>query len=255
MYRPRIIPILLLKNNGLVKTKKFDKKNARYIGDPINAVKVFNDLKCDELIFLDIEASNSETVISTDLVRKIGDEAFMPFSVGGGITKIEQVDELLKSGAEKVIINSSAINNIDLIKQISNKYGSQSIIVCIDIKKDFFKRNRIYTNGGRKKIKSDIIELLKELEDAGIGEIMVQSIVDDGMMNGYNLNLLSLVSKNSTVPVIAAGGCSSLKNMKEAYDTTNVNALAAGSLFVYHGPRNAVLINYPSREDINNLFK
>ena len=149
MYRPRIIPILLLKNNGLVKTKKFDKK-CKIHYDPINAVKVFNVLKCDELIFLDIEALNSETVISTDLVRKIGDEAFMPFSVGGGITKIEQVDELLKSGAEKVIINSSAINNIDLIKQISNKYGSQSIIVCIDIKKDFLKKTEFIQTVERK---------------------------------------------------------------------------------------------------------
>ena len=151
MFRPRIIPVLLLKNKGLVKTVKFNKKKAKYIGDPINAVKIYNDLETDELVFLDVLASKNKKVIDLDLVKRISDEAYMPFGVGGGITKLEEVDGLLNNGAEKVIINTAAYKNPKLIENVANKYGSQSIAICIDVKKDFFWKRKSYDYCRRKK--------------------------------------------------------------------------------------------------------
>jgi len=254
MNRPRVIPVLLLKEDGLVKTVGFNKKKAKYIGDPINAVRIFNDLHADELVFLDIEATKKGTVINLDLVKKIGDEAFMPFAIGGGIKSLDEVDKILKYGAEKVVVNTSIMNDISLVREISQKYGSQSIIGSIDVKKDLFGKKRVYTQAGKKKIKNNILETVKLLEGAGVGEIMIQSIDNDGEMNGYDLELIKLVSENTSVPVIAVGGCGNLKNMQEAIKIGKADAVAAGSMFVYHGPRKAVLINYPSKEDIRNKF-
>lgn len=252
MNRPRIIVMLLLKEDGLVKTVGFNKKRAKYIGDPINSVRIFNDLCADELIFLDIEATKKKTVINSDLVKRIGDEAYMPFAVGGGIKSLDEVDNLLRNGAEKVVINSSIINNIDLVKEISQKYGSQSIIGSIDVKKDIFGKNRIYTHSGTKKVNKKILDVVKLYENAGVGEIMIQSINSDGKMKGYDIDLIKLVSENTSVPVIAVGGSGSFNNMKEALELGKADAIAAGSMFVYHGPRKAVLINYPSKEEIRN---
>lgn len=254
MNRPRIIALLLLKEDGLVKTVGFSKKKAKYIGDPINAVKIFNDLHADELVFLDIEATKKGSVINLELVKKIGDEAFMPFAIGGGITSLEQVDDILKYGAEKVVINSSIISNLSLVKEISRKYGSQSIIGSIDVKKDIFGKKRVYTQAGRKKVKKDILDILKLLENAGVGEIMIQSIDNDGKMKGYDIDLVKLVSENTSLPVIAVGGCGSLNDMQEVIDKGKANAVAAGSLFVYQGARNAVLINYPPKQVIKTKF-
>ena len=157
MFRPRIIPVLLLKNKGLVKTVKFNKKKAKYIGDPINAVKIYNDLETDELVFLDVLASKNKKVIDLDLVKRISDEAYMPFGVGGGITKLEEVDGLLNNGAEKVIINTAAYKNPKLIENVANKYGSQSIAICIDVKKDFFGKERVMIIAGEKKTSINLL--------------------------------------------------------------------------------------------------
>tara|TARA_Y100000996_G_C22527469_1_gene645053 strand:- start:737 stop:1480 length:744 start_codon:yes stop_codon:yes gene_type:complete len=247
MFRRRKIPVLLLKNQGLVKTNKFNKRNPKYIGDPINAVKIFNDLRADELVFLDIDASIKNTTISYDLVRDIADEAYMPFAVGGGIKNIKQVETFLKLGAERVIINTSAIMKKNFIKELVNEFGSSSVIVSIDIKKNFFGTYKIYHNCGMTKSNLNLVEYLKYVEYQGAGEIFFQSISNDGTYNGYDVDLIEFVSDNTTIPIIPCGGCSSFENFKDLGSIDGINGYAAGSVFVFFGPRKAVLINYPEK--------
>ena len=252
MFRPRVIPVLLLKNKGLVKTIKF--KNDRYIGDPINAVKIFNDLEADELVFLDIRASNEKRTIDFGLVKKIGDEAFMPFAVGGGISNISSIDNIINSGAEKVIINSAIYNNLKLIREASDKFGSQSIIASIDVKINLFGKNQLFSHSGGKKQNIDIEDHLQNIQKYGAGEIMINVINNDGLMKGYNTPLIKYVSNLVDIPVIACGGAGSLTDFSDAHFNGEASAVAAGSFFVYHGPRNAVLINYPNRSELRNIF-
>lgn len=252
MFRPRLIPVLLLKNKGLVKTVKFKKET--YIGDPINAVKIFNDLKADELVFLDITASKEERTIFVDLVKDIGDEAFMPFSVGGGIQSVEQIEKLLKAGAEKVVINTNAFINRGLIEDAAKFFGSQSIVVSIDVKKSLLGKYEIWILDGSKNTKKDPVIYAKEVEEHGAGEIIINSIDLDGMMTGYDIKLLKSISEEVSIPVVACGGAGNLEHLKEAYYKGSVHALAAGSIFVFHGPRKAVLINYPNKEELKELF-
>jgi cyclase len=251
MYRPRVIPILLLKGKGLVKSVKF--KDYKYIGDPINAVKIFNDLKADELVFLDILASKESRKISLDFVKNVGDEANMPFSVGGGIRTIQDIKDIINAGAEKVIINSYAVENPDFIKQASDIYGSSTIVVSIDVKKKMFGKNAVYTYGGSKYNKLNPIEFAQLMEENGAGEIIINSIDQDGLMDGYDLKLINEIAINVTIPIVAAGGAGKIEDFKLATQSY-ASAVAAGSMFVYHGPRRAVLINYPSREELSKLF-
>lgn len=252
MFLPRIIPLLLLKGKGLVKTVKF--KEPRYIGDPINAVKIFNDLKSDELIFLDITASKEGRCVSVDLVKNIGDEAFMPFGVGGGISSIEQIEQLLKAGAEKVVLNTQAMLNPKLIEDAANVFGSQSIVVCLDVKKTLFGKYEIWIKDGSVNTKINPLEHVRFLEDAGAGEIIINSIDNDGMMTGYDNKLIVKVSDRVSVPVVACGGAGTLSHLKDGYFEGNAHALAAGSIFIYHGQRKAVLINYPSKRELKEIF-
>lgn len=248
MFRRRKIPVLLLKDQGLVKTKKFNKKSAKYVGDPMNAVKIFNDLKADELVFLDIEASIKNKSISYDLVKDIGDEAYMPFAVGGGIKDIKQVEKILKLGAERVIINTSALIKKNFINELVKEFGSSSVIVSIDIKKNIFGTYKIYHTSGQKKSNINLVEYLKYIEDQGAGEIFFQSMSNDGTYMGYDLNLIKYVSENTTIPIIPCGGCSSFKNFEDLNSFDGINGYAAGSVFVFYGPRKAVLINYPENK-------
>lgn len=252
MFRPRIIPVLLLKGKGLVKTVRF--KDPRYIGDPINAVHIFNDLEADELVFLDILASRENRCVSLDLVRQIGDEAFMPFAVGGGITSLDQMESLFKAGAEKAVINTGAVNNSGLIEDATKYFGSQSIIVSIDVKQTLFKRQKVFVKGGREKTRLDPVDWAGRAAGLGAGEIMINSMDRDGMMAGYDLDLIRKVSDAVAVPVIACGGAGSLEDFRQGFDQGRAHALAAGSLFVYHGARKAVLVNYPPKTDISKLF-
>jgi len=247
MFRQRITPVLLLKNNGLVKTIQFNKKNAKYVGDPLNAVKIFNDLKADELIFLDIDASINNTTINYDLVRDIADEAYMPFAIGGGITNINQVEKILKLGAERVVINTNAYKQDNFINQVVKEFGSSSVIVAIDIKKNIFGNYKIYHTCGTKKSNSSLLEHLKYVQDQGAGEIFFQSISNDGTYDGYDLDLIKLVSENTNIPIIPCGGCSSFEDFNDLKLFDGISSYAAGSLFVYYGPRKAVLINYPNK--------
>ena len=254
MYRPRVIPVLLFSGSGLVKTTKF--KNPRYIGDPINAVKVFNDLKADELIFLDISASkNFKQSISIDLIKQVSEEAYMPFSVGGGLKNIDQVRSCIANGAEKVVINTHATKDPNFITECATLFGSQSIIVSIDVKRNIFNSYKVYCNGGKQKSSMNIIKWAKKAVNLGAGEILINSIDQDGTMQGYDINLISKISNAFTVPVIACGGAGSNADLKDAYFNGRASALAAGSLFIYHGARNAVLVNYPENKYLNELFK
>jgi len=252
MFLPRIIPVLLLKGKGLVKTVKF--KNPTYIGDPINAVKIFNDMKADELVFLDITATKEGRSISTDIVKDIGDEAFMPFGYGGGIKNVNQIEQILKAGAEKVIINTEAILNLKIINESSKIFGSQSIVVSIDVKKSFFGKYEVWIKGGKENTRKNPIELAKQAEQMGAGELIINSIDLDGMMTGYDNKLLKSIAEVVSIPIVACGGAGNLLHLKEGYSEGKVHALAAGSMFVFHGPRRAVLINYPSKSEVIQLF-
>jgi cyclase len=254
MFRPRIIPVLTLKGKGLVKTIKFDKKRARYIGDPINAVHIFNNLEADELIFLDITASIEKRCISTELVRSIGEEAYMPFAVGGGIKNIKQIHELISAGAEKVVINTSCIIHPGLISEASRQFGNQSIIAAIDVKKNLFGKYKIYINDGSKHIDIDLDKHISKLEESGAGELFINSIDMDGAMLGYDLDLIEYISEKVKIPVIACGGAGKLSDLAKVTIQAKASAASAGSLFVYHGSRNAVLINYPDKNELLNTL-
>ncbi len=252
MFRPRVIPVLLLKNLGLVKSVNF--KKYTYIGDPINAVRLFNDFKADELIFLDILASQEKRVISLDFVRKLGDEANMPFAVGGGIRSVDDIQKIINAGAEKVIINTHAVENPDFIKQAANNFGSSTIVVSIDVKKKLFGKKQVYSLAGTKPSGLEPVDFAKLMEQNGAGEIIVNSIDNDGLMLGYDLELIKEIAMNVTIPVVAMGGAGSMSDFFNAITNSHASAVAAGSLFVYHGARKAVLINYPSQNELNNLF-
>jgi cyclase len=247
MFRPRVIPVLLLMREGLVKTKKFSKP--RYIGDPINAVKIFNDLEADELVFLDIMATKEDRTISIDFIKEVGEEANMPFAVGGGISNINEIKEIINAGAEKVIINSAALSNINFIKEASDTFGSSTIVVCVDIEKNIFGKNKVKNQSRiKRKFDDNPINYSKLLEKMGAGEIIVQSVDRDGTMVGYDIELLKQISLSVSIPIVALGGAGNLEHFNEAINISKCTAVAAGSMFVYHGSRNGILINYPNKE-------
>jgi len=252
MFLPRIIPVLLLKGKGLVKTVRF--KEPKYIGDPINAVRIFNDLKADELVFLDITASKEDRTISVALVKDIGDEAYMPFGVGGGISNIKQVEQILKAGAEKVIINTNAVLKMDFIEEAAKIFGGQSIVAALDIKKSLLGKYECWIKDGSQNTKVHPLEIAKKVEGSGVGELIVNSIDLDGTMSGYDIKLTRSIADIVSIPVVACGGAGNLEHLKEGYFEGKAHALAAGSMFVYHGPRRAVLINYPSKNELKQLF-
>jgi len=248
MFYPRIIPVLLLKNLALVKSKKF--KDFRYIGDPINAVKLFNNLQVHELVFLDINATANKTVIPLEIVKGIGEEAHMPFSVGGGIRTLNDIEKIIRAGAEKVIIGNYAYENPDFIKKASNEFGCSTIVVCVDVKKDFFGKQKVKVLNGRKNTGYSPVEYAKLMEENGAGEIIIQSIDRDGTMMGYDIDLIKNISMAVTIRIISLGGAGKMEHLKDAYKLAYASALAAGSMFVYHGPKNGVLINYPEKSEL-----
>ncbi|MBT3878769.1 MAG: imidazole glycerol phosphate synthase subunit HisF [Candidatus Scalindua sp.] len=248
MFRPRIIPVLLLKNRILVKSVGFN--NYKYIGDPINAVRIFNDSKADELVFLDITATKENRIIDLDFVRDVGEEANMPFAVGGGIRSIKDIQAIIGAGAEKVVINSYAAEQPDFVEQAADTFGSSAITICIDVKKKLFKGLRAWIKGGTEAVPHDPVTFAQLMEAKGAGEIIIQSIEKDGTMEGYDIPLIRSISGAVNIPVIALGGAGDLDDLKEAYQDGYANGLAAGSMFVYIGPHKGVLINYPEREQI-----
>jgi cyclase len=249
MFRPRVIPVLLLKNQALVKSVRFENHN--YIGDPINAVRIFNELKADELVFLDIEGSRNDHLISLDFVRNVGEEANMPFSVGGGIRTLHDIREVLAAGAEKVVINTAAGRDPSFVAGAADAFGSSTIVVCIDVKRKLFGGHRAWIANGREATRFDPIEFARLMEKNGAGELIVQSIERDGTMSGYDVDQIRSISDAVNVPVIALGGAGSLENLVAGYVDGHANAVAAGSLFVYRDKRRGVLINYPERGELS----
>lgn len=249
MFRPRVIPVLLLKGEALVKSIGF--KDHKYVGDPINAVRIFNDLKADEIVFLDIEASKEKRLIPLDFLQEVGEEANMPFGVGGGIKTLDGIEKIIKSGAERVIICTAASENPDFIRQACDEFGSSTIAVCMDVKKKLFKGEVVWTHAGTKATDSNPIDFAKKMEQLGVGEIIVQSIARDGAMGGYDLDLIKAVAQNVAIPVVALGGAGNNSDLEKAYNEGYANGLAAGSIFVYHGTKKGVLINYPNRADLH----
>mgnify|MGYP001189682125 CR=1 FL=1 len=246
-FRKRIIPVLLVKGNSLVKTINF--KNENYIGDPVNTVKIFNEKEVDELMVLDIGASRGEYKINFELVEEMASEAFMPVSYGGAIKTVQEIKRVIRSGIEKVVINSSNYSNLDLIKDASEFFGSQAIIGGIDVYKNFFRKYSLAYESGRKKVKKDIMTHISDLVKFGIGELLVNSIERDGTMSGFDIDLLQKISGQFNIPVIACGGAGSIAHLDEALSMGGASAVAAGSLFVYYGRHKAVLINYPTAKE------
>ncbi len=247
MKRVRIIPVLTLDNEKLVKTIKFNHPN--YIGDPINAVKIFNEKEVDELVLLDITATKNKREPNYFKIEEIASEAFMPFAYGGGIHNLNQIEKLFKLGIEKVILNSALDKNLDLITSASNVFGSQSIVVSVDVKLNIFNKYSAYTNYGSKKVKENLNSYLAKIERAGAGELFINSINRDGTYLGYDYQLISSLTSQISIPIVVCGGASKAQDFLKAIQS-GASAAAAGSLFIYTGKTKGILINYPSQETL-----
>lgn len=252
MLHARVIPCMLMRNGGLVKTVKF--KSPRYIGDPINAVRIFNEKEVDELVFLDIGSATALTGPNFELLVDIASEAFMPFGYGGGITSIDHVKRLYALGVEKVILNTAAADNPDLVSKAAALAGCSGVVVSIDVRRNWLGKYSVCVASGQRDLKCDPVAYAREMEQLGAGEILLNAIDKDGTMEGYDLELVRRVSEAVSVPVVAVGGAGKLQHFREAVDE-GASAVAAGSMFVFHGKHNAVLITYPEYEELERLFK
>jgi imidazole glycerol-phosphate synthase subunit HisF len=247
MTRIRVIPVLLLSGNGMVKTKRFTKP--RYLGDPINAVKIFNEKRADELAILDIEAT-AKGRIDFNWISDIVSEAFMPIAYGGGITSLDQCVELFKRGVEKVVINSAFPDRPQLIAEVAERFGVQAVVVSIDVKKNLWKTNKVYTRNGRKDAKLDPVEVARKAEQFGAGEIILTSIEREGTFSGYDTALLQSVASAVCIPVVANGGAAGIADFEAAVNIGKCSAVAASSMFVFAAKDGGVLISYPSEAEL-----
>lgn len=248
---PRVIPVLLLKGQGLVKGVKF--KEHVYIGDPINAVQIFNTKEVDEIVFLDILASQQNRIPDLELLARIADQCLLPFGVGGGIKHVDQARRILSTGAEKVCLCTSALENPNLVREIAQTFGNQSVLVCLDVKKGFFGGYALHTHSGTKSHPGEILEIALQMQELGAGEIMINYIDRDGTREGYDLELIKRLSAHLSIPVIACGGAGSNDDLRAALQQGGASAAAAGSLFVQHGKRKAVLISYPDQVEMQQV--
>ncbi|MCP4567832.1 MAG: glycosyl amidation-associated protein WbuZ [FCB group bacterium] len=248
MLKTRVMPCLLLEEGRLVKTVKF--KKPTYVGDPINAVKIYNEKEVDELILLDILATKENRKPPFDLIEEVAGECFMPLTYGGGIRSIEDIKRIHNLGAEKVAINSRAAETPELVRQAADLFGSQSIVVSIDVKKTLLGKYKVYSNGGSRSTGIDPVTYSRQMEDMGAGEILLNAIDCDGSMNGYDVNLINMVAAAVNIPLIALGGAGGIDDLVEAVTQGGASAVAAGSLFVYQGGNRAVLINFPIRREL-----
>ncbi|MBU1013324.1 MAG: AglZ/HisF2 family acetamidino modification protein [Bacteroidetes bacterium] len=251
MILPRIIPTLLLYDEGIVKTKSF--KNPVYLGDPINAVRIFNEKEVDELVIADIAVTKNGGDPNFKWIEEIVSEAFMPIGYAGGISNLDTIKMLFNLGIEKVILNSFSFD-YDLITEAAKIYGNQSIVVCIDVKKTILGNYKIYTHSGQQKQSTELLMHAKKVVEAGAGEIIIQSIDKEGAMSGYDITLTRNVADSVDVPIVALGGASCMKDMEEVIKQGGASAAAAGSIFVFKSKERGVLINYPSKTEIANLF-
>lgn len=250
MARTRVIPVLLIQNEGLVKGMQF--KNHRYVGDPINAVKIFNEKEVDELCVLDISATINNKKPDIKRIADIVSEAFMPISYGGGVTQLDEAKELLYSGVEKILLNTALHTHPNLITEIANSAGNQSAVASIDVKKNIWGKYKVYSRNATKDTGKDVLEFAKECENKGAGEILLNSIDKEGMCNGYDTELIKKVAQSVHVPVVAIGGAWQTGHLVEA-KRAGASALAAGSMFVFHGKHKAVLISYLNNTEIKEI--
>lgn len=248
MLLTRYIPCLLLSDTSLVKTVNF--KNPSYIGDPTNTVRIFNEKEVDELLFLDISATPENREPNYQLLKEIADECFMPLSYGGGIKTMEQVRKIFSIGIEKVAINSSAHQNLNLITEISNVYGSQAVIGSIDIKKNWLGKYQVVSGSAKIKHNIELSEWIKALENAGVGELLITSVDKEGTWQGFDLDLIKQVTSVSKVPVIAHGGAGNVQHINDAINLGRANAVALGSMVVYQKQGMGVLINFPHKDKL-----
>ncbi|MBP6755876.1 MAG: imidazole glycerol phosphate synthase subunit HisF [Bacteroidia bacterium] len=253
MLRPRIIPSLLIHDKGLVKTVNF--KSPKYVGDPINAVRIFNEKEVDELAIFDIDATILDQEPDYALIEKLANQSRMPLCYGGGVKTVEQAQKIFGLGIEKIALSSAVIKNPKLVTEIAERVGSQSVIVVLDVKKKFLGGYEVYTNNGEKATGINPIKFVKELEDLGAGEIIINSIDNDGVMKGYDLNLIDKIAESISLPLTVLGGAGSLTDIEKVIDKHGVIGVAAGSLFVFKGTYKAVLINYPNQTEKNKIFK
>jgi len=252
MLSVRVIPSLLLKGQGFVKGKKF--RDHKYIGDPINSIRIFNEKQADEILILDISCTLNGTAPNFELLSELSSQAFMPLSYGGGITSLEQVEKLFKIGFEKVVLNSIVFQNPNFISEAVSIAGSSSVVVSMDVKKNFFGKYDIFSHSGSKKQAIDPLEFAKKVEQLGAGELIVCNIDREGTRFGYDVTFLHKIVTQVSVPVIASGGAGSLNDFQIAVKNARVAAVSAGAFFVFHGKHDAVLIQYPEYKSINKLF-
>lgn len=254
MLYPRIIPCLLVENKGLVKTTRF--KNPKYVGDPINAVKIFNEKEVDELVVLDIDATSKNREPDYKMIENLATECRMPLCYGGGIKTVEHAQRIFGLGVEKIAMSSLALENPEIVSRIAEHVGNQSVVVVLDIKKRLIgTKYEIYTHNGQKKTGKCPIEFSQQLERLGVGEIVINSIDNDGVMKGYDLALINKIRESISVPMTVLGGAGSLKNIELLISKYGIIGAAAGSLFVFKGKYRAVLINYPSRSEKDAIIR
>lgn len=252
MLRTRIIPALLLRNESLVKTIRFGKFT--YVGDPVNTVNIFNELEVDELLFLDINASRENRTPNLKVLTDIAEECFMPLGYGGGIRSLDQAKAVFDIGFEKVALNTFAVENPVLINQIANYYGSQSVIVSIDVKKGLFSEQTVRTRGGKHNTGFDPVQWAKKVEQLGAGEILITSIDREGTWEGFDLDLVRRVTNAVNIPVIAHGGAGCLHDISDAVAMGGASAVALGSMVVFQKRGMGVLVNFPEAAELQDVL-
>jgi len=251
MIQARVIPCLLLRGNGLVKTKKF--KDAVYLGDPVNAVRIFSEKEADEIVILDIDASREGREPNYDLIVEMASEAFMPVAYGGGVRNLEQIRRLIRSGVEKVVINTLATESLDTIRSAVDMFGSQAIVGAVDVRRKLLGGYTVLAKSASVTTKLDLKQHIQALVQAGVGELLINDVDRDGCMTGYDMALVRSVTQMH-VPVVVCGGAGTLEHLREAVLAGGASAVAAGSMFVFHGKHRAVLISYPKAIELSKLF-
>lgn len=253
MLRPRIIPCLLVHDKGLVKSIHF--KNHKYVGDPINAVRIFNEKEVDELMVIDIDATVEDKEPDYTMIGKLAAECRMPLCYGGGVKTVEQAQKIFSLGVEKIAISSAVFDDISIIQRMGEKVGTQSVVVVLDVKKKFLGGYEVYTHNGKKKTGKNPVDFAAELEKLGVGEIVINSIDHDGQMKGYDLDLIEKIREVISIPMTVLGGAGTLADIGKLIKKFGIIGASAGSLFVFKGVYKAVLINYPTRIEKDILIK
>lgn len=252
MLKHRVIPCLLLRNGGLVKTVKFG--GHKYVGDPINAIRIFNDKEVDELMVLDITASKEKREPDYALIEQFAGECFMPLTYGGGIRNMEQAQRLFNSGIEKICLQTAALKDLSLVKSLSEKWGSSSILVSVDVKRNWLDQPKLYAAAVGETLDTKWTDFMLDAVNAGAGEIVLNAVDKDGTMKGMDTALINEASSMLPVPLVAIGGAGSLADIKAAVEA-GASAVSAGAFFVFQGPHRAVLITYPKYKDLEQLFR